>query len=116
MDKRTPQPPTAFPTVKEKTKYPKEINTYCPKCKHHTPHAVAVYKAGKQRTLSRGARRRERRKHGYGGATVSQCRAPRHTPTERRATQKGRTPARKKREAGQRPGQPGGGGQHRARG
>ena len=29
--------------------------------------AVAVYKAGKQRTLSWGARRQERRKHGYGG-------------------------------------------------
>src|SRR2546428_9535490 len=70
MDKRTPQPPTAFPTVKEKTKYPKEINTYCPKCKHHTAHAVAVYKAGKQRTLSWGARRQERRKHGYGGQKI----------------------------------------------
>src|SRR3989441_4394709 len=72
MDKRTPQPPTAFPTVKEKTKYPKEINTNCPKCKHHTAHAVAVYKAGKQRTLSWGARRQERRKHGYGGQKISQ--------------------------------------------
>src|SRR6266568_2700014 len=68
MDKRTPPPPNQpSPTVKEKTKYPKEINTYCPKCKHHTAHAVAVYKAGKQRTLSWGARRQERRKHGYGG-------------------------------------------------
>jgi large subunit ribosomal protein L44e len=68
MDKRTPQPQShPSSTVKEKTKYPKEINTYCPKCKHHTAHAVAVYKAGKQRTLSWGARRQERRKHGYGG-------------------------------------------------
>src|SRR3989475_9070632 len=72
MDKRTPQPPTAFPTVKEKTKYPKEINTYCPKCKHHTAHAVAVYKAGKQRTLSWGARLQERRKHGYGEQKIPQ--------------------------------------------
>src|SRR3989442_2198400 len=76
MDKRTPQPPTAFPTVKEKTKYPKEINTYCPKCKHHTAHAVAVYKAGKQRTLSWGARRQERRKHGYGGPKISPMKTP----------------------------------------
>src|SRR2546426_9152959 len=75
MDKRTPQPPTAFPTVKEKTKYPKEINTYCPKCKHHTAHAVAVYKAGKQRTLSWGTRRQERRKHGYGGQKISQMKS-----------------------------------------
>src|SRR2546421_670718 len=45
----------------------RDKNTYCPKGKHHTAHAVAVHKAGKQRTLSWGARRQERRKPGYGG-------------------------------------------------
>src|SRR5467141_3982925 len=48
-------------------KYPKEISTYCPKCKQHTAHAVSVYKAGKPRTMAWGSRRQERRKHGYGG-------------------------------------------------
>src|SRR5438552_16857338 len=68
MDKRTPPPPNQpSPHGERKTKYPKEINNYCPKCKHHTAHAVAVYKEGKQRTLTWGARRQERRKNGYGG-------------------------------------------------
>jgi large subunit ribosomal protein L44e len=48
-------------------KYPKEISTYCPKCKKHTAHAVSIYKAGKPRTMAWGSRRQERRKHGYGG-------------------------------------------------
>src|SRR2546428_4880926 len=91
MDKRTPQPPTAFPTVKEKTKYPKEINTYCPKCKHHTAHAVAVYKAGKQRTLSWGARRQERRKHGYGGQKISQLKHTAQTNKKTHVKLKNRT-------------------------
>src|SRR2546425_10178615 len=91
MDKRTPQPPTAFPTVKEKTKYPKEINTYCPKCKHHTAHAVAVYKAGKQRTLSWGARRQERRKHGYGGQKISELKRTAQTNKKKVVKKKNRT-------------------------
>jgi large subunit ribosomal protein L44e len=48
-------------------KFPKAITTYCPKCKSHTEHGVSVYKKGKERTLSAGARRHEREKHGYGG-------------------------------------------------
>ena len=48
-------------------KFPKAITTYCPKCKGHTEHGVSVYKKGKERTLSAGARRHEREKHGYGG-------------------------------------------------
>src|SRR5438034_7644138 len=48
-------------------KFPKEVNTYCPKCGHHTAHSVTVYKAGKARTMAWGSRRQERRKHGYGG-------------------------------------------------
>ena len=48
-------------------KIPKMINTYCAKCRKHTEHSVSFYKAGKQRSLSWGARRMERRQHGYGG-------------------------------------------------
>lgn len=48
-------------------KAPKEINTYCPKCKTHQAHTVSLYKAGKRRALAVGARRHEREKHGYGG-------------------------------------------------
>lgn len=48
-------------------KIPKTITTYCPKCKKHAEHSVSIYKAGKQRSLAWGARRQERRQHGYGG-------------------------------------------------
>jgi len=48
-------------------KFPKAVTTYCPKCRSHTEHGVSVYKKGKERTLSAGARRHEREKHGYGG-------------------------------------------------
>lgn len=46
---------------------PKEINAFCPKCGHHTPHGVSLYKRGKERTGAAGVRRHEREKHGYGG-------------------------------------------------
>lgn len=48
-------------------KAPKKIRTYCPKCKTHSEHAVTTYKKGGERTMSVGARRHEREKHGYGG-------------------------------------------------
>lgn len=48
-------------------KMPREMRTYCPKCKKHTEHAISVYKKGKERTMALGARRHEREKHGYGG-------------------------------------------------
>ncbi len=48
-------------------KAPKEINTYCPKCRKHQPHRVSLYKKGKERALAEGARRHEREKKGYGG-------------------------------------------------
>jgi len=48
-------------------KVPKETNTYCPKCKKHSPHSIAIYKKGKERSLAAGVRRHEREKHGYGG-------------------------------------------------
>jgi large subunit ribosomal protein L44e len=48
-------------------KSPKEITTYCPKCKTHKPHTITLYKAGKRRALAKGERHHERKKHGYGG-------------------------------------------------
>jgi large subunit ribosomal protein L44e len=47
---------------------PKEIITYCPKCKTHQAHAVSLYKAGKRRALAKGERHHAlREKKGYGG-------------------------------------------------
>jgi len=48
-------------------KAPKEITTYCPRCKTQQAHAVSLYKAGKRRVLARGERQHERKKMGYGG-------------------------------------------------
>jgi len=48
-------------------KIPKALNTYCPRCKSHTEHTVALYKKGKDRALAAGALHHERDKHGYGG-------------------------------------------------
>ncbi len=47
-------------------KVPKIINTYCPRCKRHTPHTVTLYKAGRRRALAQGERRYARKKKGYG--------------------------------------------------
>ena len=47
--------------------FPKEISTYCPKCKKHTSHDV---EKGKKRTASElawGQRRFRRAQRGYGG-------------------------------------------------
>jgi large subunit ribosomal protein L44e len=46
---------------------PKEISTYCPRCKTHTSHAVSLYKEGRRRALARGERQHERKRKGYGG-------------------------------------------------
>jgi large subunit ribosomal protein L44e len=46
---------------------PKEITTYCPKCKIHTSHGVSLYKEGKRRALAKGERAHERERSGYGG-------------------------------------------------
>lgn len=48
-------------------KMPKEVTTYCPRCKTHQLHSVSLYKAGKRRALAKGERRHEREKKGYGG-------------------------------------------------
>ncbi len=47
-------------------KYPRTIKKYCPKCRSHQIHNVALYKKGKERTLNQGRRRLERKKRGYG--------------------------------------------------
>lgn len=49
-------------------KIPKEINTYCPRCRMHTEHVVSLYKKGKERTLAEGTRRYARKKKGYGSS------------------------------------------------
>jgi large subunit ribosomal protein L44e len=46
---------------------PKEVTTYCPKCKKHQIHSVSLYKAGKRRALAKGERHHDREKRGYGG-------------------------------------------------
>ena len=46
---------------------PKEITTYCPRCKTHKPHSVSLYKEGKRRALAKGERQHERKRTGYGG-------------------------------------------------
>jgi large subunit ribosomal protein L44e len=46
---------------------PKEVTTYCPKCKTHQAHAVTLYKAGKRRAMAKGERHHAREKEGYGG-------------------------------------------------
>lgn len=48
-------------------KAPKEIVTYCPKCKSRQPHTVTLYKAGRRRALAKGERQHNRIKKGYGG-------------------------------------------------
>lgn len=48
-------------------KVPKEIRTYCPKCKKHTAHSINIYKKGKDRSVALGARRHAEDKKGYGG-------------------------------------------------
>ncbi len=47
-------------------KVPKEINTFCPKCKKYTKHSVSLQKPGKRRTMAEGERRYTRKKRGYG--------------------------------------------------
>ena len=46
--------------------YPKSINRYCPTCRVHRIHNVTLYKKGKEKMLSEGKRRFERKKEGYG--------------------------------------------------
>tara|TARA_B100000949_G_scaffold217899_1_gene215892 strand:+ start:2403 stop:2681 length:279 start_codon:yes stop_codon:yes gene_type:complete len=45
----------------------KETNRHCPKCNKHTVNTISIYKAGKQRGSSLGARNHEKDRKGYGG-------------------------------------------------
>jgi len=45
----------------------KQSRTHCSKCNKHTIHAVSLYKKGKERKSSLGARRHAEDKKGYGG-------------------------------------------------
>lgn len=53
--------------VVTKMDVPKEIRTYCSRCKKHQIHTVTLYKAGKRRALAKGERHHQREKKGYGG-------------------------------------------------
>lgn len=48
-------------------KIPSLITTYCPRCRKYTEHEVSIYRKGKERSMSLGARYHEKVKHGYGG-------------------------------------------------
>jgi len=49
-------------------KVPKQIRSYCPRCNKHTIHEVSLAKKGKESSLSRGRRKYEEVKKGYGGS------------------------------------------------
>src|SRR5437899_7388921 len=83
MNKRAPRTSRSLSLVPQ-LKFPKEVNTYCPKCGHHTAHSVTVYKAGKARSMAWGSRRQERRKHGYGGQKFPELK--RTAKTDRKST------------------------------
>mmetsp|Transcript_11143 Transcript_11143/g.31530 ORF Transcript_11143/g.31530 Transcript_11143/m.31530 type:complete len:110 (-) Transcript_11143:54-383(-) len=48
---------------------PKTKNTFCRKCKKHTPHKVSQYKTGKASLLAQGKRRYDKKQAGFGGQT-----------------------------------------------
>merc|ERR1712232_404344 len=48
---------------------PKQRNTFCKKCKKHTPHKVTQYKKGKESIWAQGKRRYDRKQSGFGGQT-----------------------------------------------
>lgn len=48
-------------------KAPREIKTYCPRCRRHQLHSVSLYKRGKERKLAAGRRRYDAKQKGYGG-------------------------------------------------
>jgi len=55
-------------------KIPRQIRTYCPRCRKHTVHSVTIYKHGKRRTLAQGQRRYLRKQEGYGSKRGSRSR------------------------------------------
>lgn len=63
-------------------KVPKEIRTYCPKCKKHTAHGVSLYKKGKARGSALGTRRHAEDKKGYGGQKFPELKRTAKTTTK----------------------------------
>jgi large subunit ribosomal protein L44e len=55
-------------------KIPATINTYCPKCKKHTPHKVKELRKGTRRTLSFGQQKFLRATKGYTSKKAGQVR------------------------------------------
>ncbi len=49
-------------------KLPSAIKTYCPYCNAHKEHTVRLARKGKERSMSRGRRKYEAVKAGYGGS------------------------------------------------
>mgnify|MGYP001206936547 FL=1 len=46
---------------------PAETRRFCPKCNKHTKQTISLYKKGKERRMSLGARKHADEKKGYGG-------------------------------------------------
>ena len=49
-------------------KLPNAIKTHCPYCNAHKEHTVRLMRKGKERSMSRGRRKYESVKTGYGGS------------------------------------------------
>ena len=49
--------------------FPKELQSFCQKCKSHKQHKVTQYRAGKPSLHVQGKRRYDRKQRGYGGQT-----------------------------------------------
>ncbi len=48
-------------------KFPKDVNTYCPKCKKHTKHTTAIASKGRARSMAFGTLKHNRKMTGHGG-------------------------------------------------
>jgi large subunit ribosomal protein L44e len=48
-------------------KYPKEVRTYCPKCRAYTAHKAKLASKGAARSMAIGTRKHERSLMGHGG-------------------------------------------------
>ena len=48
-------------------KFPKEVRTYCPKCKKHTLMKVKIASKGRARSMAIGTRKHDRSLLGHGG-------------------------------------------------
>merc|ERR1711920_535515 len=69
----SPPGPAAGPRARARSEamvnIPKTRNTYCRKCKKHTPHKVSQYKTGKKTGKAQGDRRYNKKQAGFGGQT-----------------------------------------------